>query len=128
MPDFRDRIDVFCVGDDLDVRRTVRKIPAGQTVVEAWLTIKEDEEDSDAEAVLQKHITGTDVPGTGAIEADGSTDQIAVLRFDLTAADTLLLEADAPYFHDVQIKTSAGKLNTPFKGMTIAKQQITVSN
>jgi hypothetical protein len=123
MPDFRDRIKDFCVGDDFDLRCRVSKIPAGQTVTKAWLTIKIDENDLDAAAVIQKEITTANVAGVGQIEDAGATGT-AVLRFDLTRTDTLLLTPDSPYFHDVQIK-SGNKISTPFKGMTIAKQQIT---
>ena len=126
VPDFRDRIDDFCVGDDLDVRRTIRGIPAGQTVAEAWLTIKENEDDLDPAAIVQKNITTANVAGTGQIEDDGAGGT-AILRFDLTRVDTLLLSPDSAYFHDVQIKTSGDKISTPFRGMTLAKKQYTIA-
>lgn len=124
MPDFHDRITDFCVGDDLDIRRKITKIPAGQTVTEAWCTVKKDPEDADEDAVFQKHITGTNVAGVGQIEDDGDGGT-AILRFDWTREDTLLFEPDGVLYHDIQIKTSANKISTPFKGLTLPKSQIT---
>jgi hypothetical protein len=126
MPDFHDRLTDFCVGDDVDLRCRVTRIPAGQTVAHAWLTIKNKLGDVDADAVLQKHITTVNQAGTGQIEDAGATGT-AVLRFDLTNDDTMFLKPDSPYFHDVQIKTTAGKISTPFRGLTIAKAQVTIA-
>ena len=37
-PKIDDRI-VFVLGDDVEVRRTVAKLPEDQTVAQAWLTL-----------------------------------------------------------------------------------------
>lgn len=125
MANFSDRIKGFCAGDDIEVRRTVKNPPAGQTIVQAWLTIKAKLTDTDDEAALKKIITTANLPGVGQIEAPGA--ESTVLRFELTRTDTLLLTPDSAYFHDVQIKTSADKISTPFKGLTLAARQVTLA-
>src|SRR3972149_1562721 len=106
-PKIDDRI-VFVLGDDVEVRRTVAKLPEDQTVAQAWLTIKEKLSDTDAAAILQKIIPTAELAGTGQIEDDGAEGK-ALLRFDLTPEDTILFTPGNAYCYDVQIKTSAGK-------------------
>lgn len=127
MPNFKDRITGFVLGDDHEVRRTVTGVPEGQTITKAWLTIKLKEKDADDDAVLQKSVTTTDQPGIGQIEEDASGDPegTAVVRFDLTNADTAPLIAQREYFFDVQVLTSADKLYTPFKGKLKGEGEIT---
>lgn len=126
MPKFDDLIDKFCVGDDIEVRRTITRIPTGQTVSKAWLTIKTDIAHTDAEAVVQKEIDTNSVAGVGQIENTGGAGT-AVLRFELTKTDTKLLAPGKSYYHDVQLLTSAGKISTPFRGKTAAKSQVTLA-
>lgn len=101
-------------GDSLEVRRTV-ELPAGATLTKAWLTIKKDPDTADASADLQKEITGTNVAGTGAIEADGGAgtgDGYATLRFDLTPTNTTALGAGVKYTFDIQVLTAEGDIDT----------------
>lgn len=127
MPDFHDRITDFCVGDDLDLRFKVTKIPSGQTVAEAWCTVKEDPDDADENAVFQKHITTVNDEGIGQIEDAGAAGT-ATLRFDWRKAETILFVPNEVYYHDIQIKLSGGLVSTPFKGLTFPKGQITISD
>jgi hypothetical protein len=114
-------------GDDWTIRRDVVNIPLGQSLADAWLTVKEQIEDLDADAKIQKHITGTDVPGTGQIEVAG-TSGTGTVRFDLAPADTVLLLPHVTYYYDIQVKTTTGKINTPDDGTIIALPQITLTS
>lgn len=123
-PKTDDRIS-FVIGDDVEVRRIITRLPAGQTVVQAWLTIKDDVDALDTAAIIQKSITIANVVGTGQIEDDGEESGKASLRFDFTPSDTLLFAFGGAYFFDVQIKTSTDKVVTPLLGMLLAKSQVT---
>jgi len=112
-------------GDDWTIRRTVVAIPTGQSLVMAWFTVKNNVNDEDTAAVLQKEIDLADDPGVGQIEDSGAGDGTAVLRFDLTKDNTLLFKPYVKYEYDVQVKTSAGKYNTPDRGLLIANSQVT---
>jgi hypothetical protein len=128
MPNYKDQIKGFVVGDDVDVERTCTGIPAGQTVTTAWLTVKESVSQDDNQAVFQKVITPSPVSGQGQITDDGDGDGIAVLYFHLTAENTALLKAKKAYLFDVQIKTSALRTHTPYKGIIIGEEQVTIGN
>lgn len=125
MPDFDDRIDSFSPGDDVDVRRIVTDLPTGQTVTNAWLTIKEKLEQMDTEAIISKAITTANQSGIGHIEDDGAGDLSATLRFDLREIDTKLLKPLRAYHHEVKIRTNANKVSRPFVGLTIAEDRVT---
>lgn len=111
------------VGDKWLVRRNVVGIPNGLTITDAWMTVKSNLEDSDANAIFQNHITS--VSGVaGQIENNGAGGT-AVLRFDLTGSQTLLLAPFVSYYYDVQVKDSDGELDTPDTGVIIPTGQVT---
>lgn len=114
-------------GDVFSIRRTVNKIPSGRTIVEAWLTVKAAIADVDASATFQKIITSTDVAGTGQIEDTGA-DGSAVLRFDLTAANTTAMTAGTSYFYDIQARTDTSDILTLESGTTSATSQVTIDS
>ena len=97
-------------GDTKVVRRTVRNVDTADPLVEAWLTVKAARGDSDP-GVVQKIITTTDVPGTGHIEDDGSTDGNAVVRFDLSSTDTTDIY-NSGVFYDIQVRTNGSGVKT----------------
>jgi hypothetical protein len=136
MPDFNGRITGWVIGDGFSVERTIRFAPAdepentfppGTTIDLGWLTIKVNLTDLDAAALVQKVITTTNQPGIGHIENNGAGDVDFVLRFDLTAADTLLIGNRARHF-DVQIRPVGGEPKTPQRGLIYGKEQVTIAS
>jgi hypothetical protein len=103
----------FVVGDDLEIRRTVTGLPGPIAV--AWLTLKRYPRQPDDEAVLQKRITTTDVPGVGHIVEAGEPEVDGDLRFDLTPEDTTTLDT-RKCAYDIQIKLEPGTVYTIEKG------------
>lgn len=130
MPDYAARIDPTVRGNDLDVTRTVSVVPAGQSLAEAWLRV--DEIAPAGTQIFEKHITPTLVAGEGQIEDTGAGDGIAIIRFEITAANSLLCDggtdtspAEHPY--GIQVKTSGGKIYEFEHGVLPVIQQIVVS-
>ena len=113
------------VGDNMDVIRTITGIPSGQVLTDGWLTIKENPDDPDEDAIIQKHITTDYVAGEGQITDDGETDQEGEAIFELTAANTALFQAGYRYHYDIQFKTDADKIGTLEIGTITPLQQIT---
>lgn len=121
-----DSTSPLVVGDDYDVEREVVNVPSGDALLEAWLTIKKSEFDPDADAVIQKHITETLSPGVGQITETGdSVGAVGNLVFQLTAADTALLDPYEQYSYDIQVKTINNKLFTRESGILVPQGQIT---
>lgn len=124
MPNLTDTITGFVRGDDLDIRRTITNIPAGQTLTEAIFTVRTANLNT---IVLNKKITSVLVAGKGQITDTGADGEGAVW-FQLTGGETgdcILLTADTPLPFDIQCKTDAGKFYTPVKGMITAVEEIT---
>ena len=93
-------------GADYTYWATVR-CSAADPLVKAWLTFKTDLTAADP-GTLQKVVTTSNAAGTGQIVNDGSTTGgIALIRFDLTAAN---MTAFSPrdYLFDVKVKTNSG--------------------
>lgn len=111
-------INGYTVGDDLEVRRTIDRdlsgLDPGTTIDKAWFTVKTTpsiDDPDDTNALLQKEITTTDVPGTGEIEDDGTGDTDPILRFDFVPDDTRSIGTTHRKY-DIQVLTSSGKLYT----------------
>ena len=121
MPDFSGTIKDFVAGDNLKITRTITNVPSADTLTKAWFTVKLRKEDSDADAVIQKEITTSDVSGTGHITDDATGDTEGAVRFDLEQADTVKLSGGAIYRYDIQVLTSAGAVYTPEIGKIIAQ-------
>lgn len=109
-------IDDLVCGDDYDFERTITLVPDDTELAKAWLTIKRRPVDTDANAVVQKTITTTEVSGQGQITDSGAGDETAYLFFQLTAAETARLEPRRLYAIDVQVLTASGKKYTPLVG------------
>lgn len=111
-------------GDGYSFRYTALDIPATSPVTKAWMTVKADTANADP-GVFQKVITTTNVPGMGQIEDDGAVSGQAVLRFDLTPANTVLLKLRPDYdYFDVQLLI-AGVPTTPIGGDIGGLDQVT---
>jgi hypothetical protein len=76
-----------------------------------WLTIKEDRDDSDSEAVIQKPVTSHTDPANGTTEVT------------LTADDTA--DLSGAYYYDMQFKTDTGTIQTFVIGGLYIKPDIT---
>jgi len=126
MPTFDGVINLFVKGDDLDVIRTVTNIPTGQTVTQAWLTVKAPGGGADP-GVFQKDIDTVDDAAQGHISDNGAGDGTAVLKFYLTSTNTKLLTPGTEYDYDIQIKTSANKHYTPEIGKLSCKAEVTLA-
>lgn len=105
------------VGDHRDFEVTVRNLPSGRTLTKAWLTIKINESDADVDAVINKEITTSAVPGTGQIQDDGASDGVGVLLFEMSPADTILVGTrQLPYA--VQVELDSAKVTEIEHGVT----------
>ena len=98
-------------GDSFSARRWVPGIPAGRTVDEGWLTVKSSKSDADGSAVFQKLITTSVNVGVGQIENQG-TKGTALIRFDLSAANTGALTAGGLYYFDIQVRLDNNNIYT----------------
>lgn len=112
-------------GDDWTIRRRVPNVPSGQQIAEAWFTVKENLEQEDSAAIIQKHVTSTvEEVGVGQIEQTGASGT-AIIRFDLVPSETVLLKPWMTYYYDFQVLTNIGKYDTPDDGTIIAAPQVT---
>jgi hypothetical protein len=110
-------------GDDVDVRRTVTDIPAGQTLVKAWLTFKSSLSAGDA-SLLQKIILPGAVVGQGQI-TDTGADGTGEVLFQLSNADTLGLPIGNRLLYSIKVLTSANKIYTPEQGIYQSVPRVT---
>lgn len=115
----------FYIGDNLDIEREVTNVPVGQTITNAWFTVKRKYTDLDADAVMQKAITG--VSSAAGIILDTGADGTGRIKFTLLPTDTVLFSALSEYIYDIQIKTSAGGIYTKESGTIIGNPQITIT-
>jgi hypothetical protein len=115
-------------GDAKEWDHSDPNIPDGQSVVSAYLTVKQLYADADP-GLVQKHITTSYVAGQGQITADGSgSDHTAVMHFDLSPEDTLLLVPEyrnAPFVFDIQFLLSTELPYTSVIGTVAAYDQVT---
>jgi len=106
----------FVWGDGFSLRRDVI-VPPGLTVTKAYLTVKTNQTDVDGSALFQKIITTSNVAGTGQIEDAGSSG-IAVLRFDITSANTAATTKDTFVYFSLRVIYSDGTDITLENGQT----------
>lgn len=116
-------ISSVVAGDDLDIIETVLQIPAGQTLVMAWLTFKADPSVADP-GLLQKVITLLATVGQGQITDDGA-DGTGMLLFQLSGTNTLALPVGKKTPYEIKVKTSAGKIYTAEQGNYFANRRLT---
>jgi len=117
----------FVQGQDRTVRRTIdfsdSGFATGTTITAAWLTVKRTRSDADP-GLFQKQVSTSDVAGTGQIENSGSGDVDMVIRFDVNAADTALLD-ERPARWDLKILLSTGDFDYPQTGICWATRNVT---
>ena len=114
-------------GDVFSIRRTVNNIPAGRTLAEGWLTVKAAIADVDGSATFQKVITSSDVAGTGQIEDTGA-DGSGIIRFDISATNTLAMTAGTQHGYDIQVRLDNNDILTLETGYTSAAGQWTIDS
>lgn len=102
-------------GDGLRLKVTVPKIPAGQTVVKAWMSIKNKATDSDVAAIVLKVLT------SGFVHT-GTDPVTCTFTIDYTAAETGLCKPKVTYDYDIKVLTSAGIPDTPIIGQIVFQQ------
>lgn len=90
-------------GDTLPIDLTVTNVPAGTTIVKAWLTFKKSSGDADdAATTIQKVIT-SGFTGTTTV----------TFTITLSASETAQFAPNTNYLWDVQVKDAAGGIWTP---------------
>jgi hypothetical protein len=98
-----------------------------ETVVTAYLTVKADPTDADADALIAKTITTTLSSTHGQIVADGTNASLAEFKFYLQGTETVLLDPETPYFYDIKYVTSGSKPYVPERGRLFAYQGVTIA-
>jgi len=123
MPNLSDIIDNYVAGDDRCIIREITGIPTGNTVTNAWFTVRDLEDFSGSTVIVQLTITTT-ATSQGQITDDGAGDGIATVRLELTGAQTRLIGIVGFPF-DIQIKLDDARINTPVAGTIRAEQEVT---
>jgi hypothetical protein len=130
MPNYSAKITGYAIGDDLLIRRTINRtlsnLPTGVNIDKAWMTVKIDDDDLDAAALIQKEITTSDVSGIGHIEDDGAGDTDPIVRFDMTDTDTRTIGITHRYY-DIQVRTDTGAIYTGEIGVIFGAKDITLA-
>jgi hypothetical protein len=117
------RIDDFVSGDDLEIERSITSIPDGVIISTAWFMVKRKFSDTDAHALISKTITATNTVNVGWIE-DTGIDGDGLIRFYLTAAETVLLTPLSEYQYSIKLKLDNDKVNTPERGVIVAEPAV----
>lgn len=102
-------------GDDSDFELTFTDVDGNAinlTDGVVFFTVKNNKNDTDAEAVITKEIDDFDTPLTG----------VCVLT--LTSSDTDVTAGD--YWFDIQFKDSLGRISSSYAGKFIVSRDITV--
>lgn len=124
---FNYSIEDMVAGASWTLRRSIVNVPAGQLITEAWFTVKEDVDDLDADALIQKHVTIANVAGTGQVEDQGISGT-GIVRFDLLHTETALLNENIDYEYDIKVKTDLGTRDHPEIGVVRVKMRVTQSD
>jgi len=115
-------------GDITSIYRTIEGLPVGRTVTKAWLMVKTSVSVIDASATISKTITTTNVAGTGQIEDDGTTDSTAILRFDLTNANTIAVTAETVHLYSIQIKLDNSDIVEIETGQAVWRAEVIITS
>lgn len=130
VPDYSATLEVIPRGNDRDYKWTVQPILTTDPVTDAYMRVNA--ATNPFGQLFEKHITTTLTSGEGQIEDTGSVSGIAILRFQVTATNTLTLSggtADAPTNHKygVEIRTAAGKVDEFEQGVLPVIEQVVVA-
>lgn len=141
--DFSNVIDGFVAGQTLILRRIytlnwdvwgydILNPASGfnqDFVITAWLTVKDDPDAPDANAVFQKAVTTTNVAGIGQLYTTGvfSSMSTTSMRFDVTPADSKQFIPSQRYFYEIRYQSNTGKVYVPESGLMIARRGVSVA-
>lgn len=125
-----DRVERLTQGDDYDVDITFSRVPTGQRIVKAWLTVKQNPADADNAALIQIPITTIADANNNQITDDGALTGRngfgkAKLHWTILASIVASLPAGPDLPFDVQVRSSAGRTATVDRGVFRIHQQIT---
>lgn len=109
-------------GNGFSLRRTLINVPSTSTVESATLTLKTSADDNNPN-LFQKSITTTNTVDEGHVEDAGSSG-VAVLRFDITSSNTLLMTAGTQYDFDIKVTMSDGAIVTIESGKVSARERV----
>lgn len=99
-------------GDDIPIFRTYRD-PINIIIVKAWLTVKENLSDVDADAIIgPKDITAALTLNGQITAATTVADALIAMNFTIFRAESILCVPKKRYFCDVQVLTSTGAIHT----------------
>lgn len=117
-------------GDDFYFRFNFRRVPLGQRIVAATLTIKSSPTDSDDAALYQRVITVIADADGNVIDDDGTMPRPngygwAKGHWTLPASLSLGWAAGVPIYYGTQVRSSAGRVCEPEHGVIYPTQQIT---
>jgi hypothetical protein len=112
-------------GDAFPVTRTVTRVPPGNTITNAWLTLKSTYDSLDTAALFQKAITPS--PSSDGLITNPGAGGVGEVLFEVTSSNTLSMVADEEYYYDIQVKLSNGNIRTIERGVTSAMPQVTVN-
>ncbi len=113
------------IGNSYQIERTVSNVPAGETVDEAWFTLKRRTTDADMNAAIQKHITPVAVIGQGIIINTSPESESAILQFNIAPDDWADVLGQVLYVYDIKVLTSGGAVDTFEFGDFVAEGQVT---
>jgi len=111
-------------GTTYQITRTVTDIPDGQTLSNAWLTIKRRTLDADADAKVSKSITEDSTLDIGIITNPSPPDGTAVIEFNIAASDWDAMNAGTLYFYGIKVKTSSDVVDIVETGTIILQPEI----
>jgi hypothetical protein len=130
VPDYSAVLEIIPRGNDRDYQWTVSPILTTDAVTDAYFRVNQAL--TPFTMLFEKHITTVLVGGQGQITDTGSVTGIAVLKFQLTKANTLLCAggtALAPTEHRyaIEIQTASGKRDEFEQGVLPVIEEIVVA-
>ena len=125
MAELNVKVRDLVAGDTWKFIRTYTGLPTGVTISKVYLTIKANETDADAAALVQKSITASATSDGQITDADSSGDGEIAFNIVVGAASSDDLTPEVDYFYDFQGIDSNGYVYTFEKGKITPMQGIT---
>lgn len=123
MPAYR-YIDDFCPKDTYKLGRNIPSTPEGATIIQAWWTVKESETDIDSNAIFSLTI-GTAETSSGIVT--NYVDGTARVLFIAQPSNSELMQGNATYYYDIQVKLDTNEIYTIELGKLFSNRVITGS-
>ena len=109
------------VGDAIPIERTFQ-VPNGITAAKAYLSVKEHEDDLDADSIFPMIEITAAGSSSGQITTPTSVAGVIAMRFRISPAQSLLLTPRKTYHYCIKMITSTADPHTLEKG-TIALEE-----